>query len=171
MELFQIETGVNIRSEPVALQRLKDALESARCELSTRQEAEIQLPFLARDSTGSPLHYNRVLTRKDVEWLTGSLVHRTIEICRESLNKANLSPDDVDEVLLVGGVTRMPMLQREVAAFFGKPASRGVHPDEAVALGAAILGATLAGEKPDLTLEDVTSHGLGIMIEGGVFTR
>jgi len=157
----------------MALQRLKDAAEKAKIELSSVREVEINLPFIISSGRNDPLHLQRGLSRADFEALTADLVERTIEIVRQTLDDAGLSRDEIEDVILVGGMTRMPLVQTSVAEFFGREASKGVHPDEVVAIGAAIQGAALiedaALEQAKVVLLDVTPQTLGMMIAGGLF--
>ncbi len=171
VERFQQEHGLDLRNDRMALQRLKDAAEKAKCELSALTETEINLPFIVTSPQGEALHMQQVVTRSQLEELTKDLVARTVEICRMALEQAEMDPEDIDDVLLVGGMTRMPAVQRVAAEFFGKEPCKGVHPDEVVALGAAIQGAALVGEqgRQDMVLLDVTPHTLGIMVVGGYF--
>jgi len=170
---FAKENGVDPRQDLMALQRIKDASEKAKCELSFQTEVEINLPFLYSAGKSKTLHFQKLLGRAKLEELTVDLVERTITICERTLKEAGLKPADVGEVVLVGGQSRMPRVQQAVAKFFGREPSRGVHPDEVVAVGAAIQGYSLVTEKtPDKTetlLLDVTPHSLGIMIVGGYF--
>ncbi|MFO0628395.1 MAG: molecular chaperone DnaK [Polyangiales bacterium] len=170
---FKDEHGIDLRKDRMALQRLKDAAEKAKIELSSVREVEINLPFIISSGRNDPLHLQRVLTRADFEALTADLVERTVEIVRQTLDDAGLSRDEVEDVILVGGMTRMPLVQTSVAEFFGREASKGVHPDEVVAIGAAIQGAALiedaALEQAKVVLLDVTPQTLGMMIAGGLF--
>ncbi len=168
---FREETGVDIQEDRMALQRLRDAAEKARCELSVARDTLIDLPFLHTNPAGETLHLQETLTREELEELTRDLVERTISICEQTLREANIDRTALDDVILVGGMTRMPLVQRRVAEFFGREPSKGVHPDEVVALGAAIQAAALVDESQDLLLLDVTPHSLGIMIAGGLFHR
>ena len=153
----------------MALQRLRDAAEKAKCELSSVKETEINLPFIISTGRNEALHLQRTLTRDTLEKLTDDLVERTVEICRQALEDARLHIDDIEDVILVGGMTRMPAVQTSVAAFFGREPNKSVHPDEVVAVGAAIQGAALVQERKDMILLDVTPHALGIMTFGSNF--
>ena len=166
---FQRETGLDLRQDRMALQRLKEAAEKAKCELSTAQQTEIVLPFISADAQG-PKHLNTVLTRQKYEELTDELLERTIEPCRRCLSDAGLKPEQIDEVLLVGGQTRAPRVTETVRRVFGKEPNRAVNPDEGVAMGAAIQTGILQGEVKDLVLLDVTPHTLGIETKDGTFT-
>ena len=166
---FAEEYGVDLRKDDMALQRLKDAAEKAKCELSQVRETEINLPFIYTQESGEALHLQRALSRERLEELCEDLVQRTLKICQQTLEEAGLSAADVDEVILVGGMTRMPRVQQQVAAFFDRDPSKNVHPDEVVALGAAIQGHALMDERPDVLLLDVTPHNLGIGVYGGGF--
>lgn len=168
-EKFQQEHGINLAQDRMAMQRMRDAAEKAKCELSTVLETEINLPFILSNARGEPLHLTKPLSRQQLEQLTQDLVTRTVEICQHMLKEANLDKDDIDEVVLVGGMTRMPVVQKAVARFFEREPNRGVHPDEVVALGAAIQGMALLDEHIDMVLLDVTPHKLGIMVAGGYF--
>jgi molecular chaperone DnaK len=153
----------------MALQRLKEAAEKAKCELSTAQQTEIVLPFISADASG-PKHLNTVLSRQKYEALTDDLLERTVEPCRQALADAGLKPEQVDEVLLVGGQTRAPKVGEIVRKVFGKEANRAVNPDEGIAMGAAIQTGIIAGEVKELVLLDVTPHTLGIETKDGTFT-
>ncbi|MCS6857931.1 MAG: Hsp70 family protein, partial [Sandaracinaceae bacterium] len=166
---FFKEHGVDLRRDRMALQRLKDAAERVKCELSSILEGEITLPFITSSKSGEPLHLQVSLGRNQLEAMTSDLVVKTIEICKAALKEAELEPGDIDEVILVGGMTRVPLVQREITKFFGKEPNRSVHPDEAVAIGAAIQGAALMEEAQQMVLLDVTPHTLGIMVAGGFF--
>ncbi len=167
---FASEHSVDLRRDKMALQRVKEAAEKAKCELSSVLQTEINLPFITADATG-PKHLNVVLTRAKVEQLVGDLIERTEEPCRQALTDAGLKPGDVDEVVLVGGQTRMPAVRELVTRVFGKEPRSGVNPDEVVALGAAVQAAVLAGDVDDVVLLDVTPLSLGIETKGGLFTR
>ncbi|HEU4404941.1 MAG TPA: molecular chaperone DnaK [Polyangiaceae bacterium] len=166
---FKEERGIDLRQDRMALQRLKDAAEKAKIELSALDEVEVNLPFITSAGRNEALHLQRPLPRAALESLCGDLVERTIDICRQTLADARLPKEDVDEVILVGGMTRMPLVQRAVAEFFGREPSKGVHPDEVVALGAAIQGHALLGDADEVLLLDVTPHALGIMTAGSRF--
>ena len=167
---FASEHSVDLRRDKMALQRVKEAAEKAKCELSSVLQTEINLPFITADATG-PKHLNVVLTRAKVEQLVSDLIERTEEPCRQALTDAGLKPGDIDEVVLVGGQTRMPAVRELVTRVFGKEPRSGVNPDEVVALGAAVQAAVLAGDVEDVVLLDVTPLSLGIETKGGLFTR
>ena len=169
---FRKEHGVDLTKDKMALQRLKEASEKAKIELSSSQETEINQPFISMDPNGGqPLHLVMKLTRAKLESLVGSLIKKSLKPCAAALKDAGLSKSDIDEVVLVGGMTRMPKVVEEVSAFFGKEPHKGVNPDEVVAMGAAIQAGVLRGDVKDVVLLDVTPLSLGIETLGGVFTR
>ncbi len=169
-EEFMKREGIDLRKDRMALQRLKEACEKAKCELSTTLEATINLPFVTANADG-PKHLDLTLSRAKLEQLTGELVERTEGPCRQALSDAGLKPGEIDEVILVGGSTRMPLVQETVKKIFGRDAHKGVNPDEVVAIGAAIQAGVLAGEVKDVVLLDVTPLSLGIETLGAVMTR
>jgi molecular chaperone DnaK len=170
IEDFRAETGIDLRDDRMALQRLKEAAERAKCELSGSEETAINLPFISADRTG-PRHLARNLTRDRFEDLVRDLVESTEGPCRDALKEAGLRPDQIDEVLLVGGQTRTPLVGRTVERIFGRKPNREINPDEVVAMGAAIQGGILRGDIKDLVLLDVTPLSLGVETQGGLFTR
>ncbi len=171
IEEFKKETGIDLRKDKTALQRLKDASEQAKKELSFKLETEINLPFITIDpSTNQPLHLQKKLTRARLEEMIKDLVDRTMEIVEKALKDAKLRPEDIDDVVLVGGSTRIPLVQQRIREFFGKEPHKGVHPDEVVAVGAAIQAGILSGQVKEILLVDVTPLSLGVETYGGVMT-
>src|SRR3954449_4318001 len=168
---FEKQHHIDLRKDKMALQRLKDVAEKAKCELSSVKETEINLPFIISTGRNEALHLQTMLTRDKLEELTSDLIDRTIEICARTLEESEIQKSQIEDVILVGGMTRMPRVQEMCAEFFGIEPCKGVHPDEVVALGASIQGAALLDEKNDVLLLDVTPHSLGIMIVGGYFHK
>jgi molecular chaperone DnaK len=166
---FQQEHGIDLRQDRMALQRLRDAAEKAKCELSGTRDTEINLPFIISTGRNEALHLQRALDRATLEQLTADLVERTVDICRQALADARLGVNEVEDVVLVGGMTRMPAVQQAVATYFKREPNKSVHPDEVVAIGASIQGAALVREKQEMILLDVTPHALGIMTFGSHF--
>lgn len=167
---YKKDQGVDLSKDPMALQRLREAAEKAKCELSTVPQAEVNLPFITADSSG-PKHLNMKISRAKFESLTEDLIERTVEPCKKAMRDAGISNSDIDDVILVGGTTRIPAVQEKVKELFGRDPHRGVNPDEVVALGAAIQGGVLAGDVHDVLLLDVTPLSLGIETLGGVMTK
>src|SRR3954452_5034180 len=170
IETFQRDTGIDLRDDRMALQRLKEAAERTKCELSMAEESRITLPFISADASG-PKHLNAVLTRREFERMVDDLIQRTIDPVNDALKQARLTPEKIDEVVLVGGQTRMPKVIEAVKKVFGKEPNRNINPDEVVAVGAAIQGGILRGDIKDMVLLDVTPLSLGIETHGGLFTK
>jgi molecular chaperone DnaK len=170
IETFQHDTKIDLRDDRMALQRLKEAAERAKCELSMEQESRITLPFISADSTG-PKHLNAVLTRKEFERMVSDLIQRTIDPVNDALHAAGVTAKQIDEIVLVGGQTRMPKVIEAVKQVFGKDPNRNINPDEVVAVGAAVQGGILRGDIKDMVLLDVTPLSLGIETHGGLFTK
>ncbi len=170
VDRFQEQNEVDLRADPMALQRLKEAAERAKQELSSSEETDVNLPFVAANAAG-PLHLVETLTRAELEALVAPLVERLTAPCEQAMSDAELSPSQIDRVILVGGMTRMPCVQRKVEEIFGRTADRGVNPDEVVAIGAAIQAGVLRGEARDVLLLDVTPLSLGVETQGGVMTK
>jgi molecular chaperone DnaK len=170
VDQFREETNINLREDRLALQRLKEAAERAKCELSSLTETNINLPFIAADASG-PKHFSKPLTRETFEGLVADLVEQTIEPCQKALWDAKLQPDNIDKVLLVGGQTRSPIIARTVREIFGRDPSSEINPDEVVGMGAAIQGGVLTGDVKDIVLLDVLPLSLGLETRGGLFTK
>ena len=167
---FLADTGIDLRQDRLALQRLKEVAERAKCDLSTANETVINLPFIAADATG-PKHFNKTLTRSQFETLVSDLVDQTIDPCQTALKDAKLQPADIHKVILVGGQTRSPIVERTVEKIFGRKPSSEINPDEVVAMGAAIQGGVLNGDVKDIVLLDVLPLSLGLATRGGLFTK
>ena len=170
VQQFKKEQNIDLNNDRMAIQRIREAAEKAKIELSSSSQTDINLPFITADASG-PKHINQKLTRAQLEKMMDPLITKTIEPVRKALKDANLSAKEISEVILVGGMTRMPKVTESVKSIFGRDPAKSVNPDEAVAIGAAIQGAVLAGEVTDLLLLDVTPLSLGIETLGGVFTR
>jgi len=170
LQEFKSDTGLDLNEDMMAMQRIKEAAEAAKCELSSHEETEISLPFIAADHTG-PKHLQVTMSQSQLEGLVADLVNRTLEPCRNALEAAHLEPEQIDEVILVGGQTRMPMVQKIVGEFFKRQPNQEINPDEVVGIGAAIQAGILQGEVKDLILLDVTPLSLGIETHGGLFTK
>jgi molecular chaperone DnaK len=169
-EEFNVEHGIDLRKDKMSLQRLREAAEKAKHELSSSLETEVNVPFIAT-GPGGPLHFERTMKRSELEILTADLIERTVACCKSVLADAKLKPVNIDQVVLVGGMTRMPAVQKAVKEFFGKEPNKGVNPDEVVAVGAAIQGAALGGQIDEVLLLDITPLSIGVETGGGVFTR
>jgi molecular chaperone DnaK len=170
-DTFQTENNVDLRKDRMALQRLKEAAEKAKHELSSSLETELNLPFIATNSKGEPLHVQKMMTRAELELLVGDLIEKSLEPCRKCLEDAGMKQSDINSIVLVGGMTRMPSVQKAVKEFFGKEPNKGVNPDEVVAAGAALQGAALDNESSvEMLLLDVTPLSMGVETGGGVFT-
>ncbi|KAG9877475.1 hypothetical protein KCV05_g21737, partial [Aureobasidium melanogenum] len=170
VQQFKNEQGIDLSNDRMAIQRIREAAEKAKIELSSAPQTDINLPFITADASG-PKHINSKMTRAELEKLVGPLIDRTVEPVRKALKDANMQAKDIQEVILVGGMTRMPKVTTSVKSIFGREPAKSVNPDEAVAIGAAIQGAVLSGEVTDVLLLDVTPLSLGIETLGGVFTR